>query len=112
MEDKGLFKLLLGLFILGAIIYGVIIDCTHIGKTHHYEVIDKRETVGSHFSITDKGVRTDYNILFKRIDNGRMFSCKDVEYEDYISYELHRKYAITEQEMQRLSGIYNRDFYK
>ncbi len=77
-----------------------------------YEVIDKRESVGSHFSIINKGVRTDYNIIFKRIDNGKLFPCKDVEYGDYIQYQLNYKYSITEEDMQRLSGIYNRDFYK
>ena len=66
----------------------------------------------SHFSIINKGVRTDYNIIFKRIDNGKLFPCKDVEYEDYIQYQLNRKYDITEEDMQELSGIYNRDFYK
>lgn len=77
-----------------------------------HEVIDKRESVGSHFSIINKGVRTDYNIIFKRIDNGKLFPCKDVEYGDYIQYQLNYKYSITEEDMQRLSGIYNRDFYK
>lgn len=38
--------------------------------------------------------------------------CKDVEYGDYIQYQLNYKYSITEEDMQRLSGIYNRDFYK
>lgn len=84
----------------------------HKGKTFWYEVIDKRESVGSHFSIINKGVRTDYNIIFKRIDNGKLFPCKDVEYGDYIQYQLNYKYSITEEDMQRLSGIYNRDFYK
>lgn len=37
---------------------------------------------------------------------------KDVEYGDYIQYQLNYKYSITEEDMQRLSGIYNRDFYK
>lgn len=36
----------------------------------------------------------------------------DVEYGDYIQYQLNRKYYITEEDMQKLSGIYNRDFYK
>lgn len=87
-------------------------DRSHKGKTFWYEVIDKRESVGSHFSIINKGVRTDYNIIFKRIDNGKLFPCKDVEYGDYIQYQLNYKYSITEEDMQRLSGIYNRDFYK
>lgn len=37
---------------------------------------------------------------------------KDVEYEVYIRYQLNGKYAITEEEMQRLSRIYNSDCYK
>ena len=36
----------------------------------------------------------------------------DVEYGDYIQYQLNYKYSITEEDLQRLSGIYNRDFYK
>ena len=47
-----------------------------------------------------------------RNDNGKLFPCKDVEYGDYIQYQLHYKYSITEEDMQNLSGIYNRDFYK
>lgn len=47
-----------------------------------------------------------------RNDNGKLFPCKDVEYGDYIQYQLNRKYYITEEDMQKLSGIYNRDFYK
>lgn len=106
------FKLLFILFILGIFAYMGINDRSHKGKTFWYEVIDKRESVGSHFSIINKGVRTDYNIIFKRIDNGKLFPCKDVEYGDYIQYLLHHKYSITEEDMQELSGIYNRDFYK
>lgn len=30
-------------------------DRSHKGKTFWYEVIDKRESVGSHFSIINKG---------------------------------------------------------
>lgn len=106
-KDNYFFKLLFILFILG-----IFADRSHKGKTFWYEVIDKRESVGSHFSIINKGVRTDYNIIFKRIDNGKLFPCKDVEYGDYIQYQLNYKYSITEEDMQRLSGIYNRDFYK
>lgn len=47
-----------------------------------------------------------------RNDNGKVLACKDVEYGDYIQYQLNRKYYITEEDMQKLSGIYNRDFYK
>ena len=36
----------------------------------------------------------------------------ELEYGDYIQYQLNRKYYITEEDMQKLSGIYNRDFYK
>ena len=96
-KDNYFFKLLFILFILGIFAYMGINDRSHKGKTFWYEVIDKRESVGSHFSIINKGVRTDYNIIFKRIDNGK---------------QLNYKYSITEEDMQRLSGIYNRDFYK
>ena len=111
-KDNYFFKLLFILFILGIFAYMGINDRSHKGKTFWYKVIDKRESVGSHFSIINKGVRTDYNIIFKRIDNGKLFPCKDVEYGDYIQYQLNYKYSITEEDMQRLSGIYNRDFYK
>ena len=111
-KDNYLFKLLFFLFIIGVVVYVAIDDSSHKGKTFCYEVIDKRESVESHFSIINKGVRTDYNIVFKRIDNGKLFPCKDVEYGDYIQYKLNRKYYITEEDMQKLSGIYNRDFYK
>ena len=111
-KDNYFFKLLFILFILGIFAYMGINDRSHKGKTFWYEVIDKRESVGSHFSIINKGVRTDYNIIFKRIDNGKLFPCKDVEYGDYIQYQLNYKYSITEEDMQRLSGIYNRDIYK
>lgn len=111
-KDNYFLKLLFVLFIIGVVVYVAIDDSSHKGKTYWYEVIDKRESVGSHFSIINKGVRTDYNIVFKRIDNGKLFPCKDVEYRDYIQYQLNRKYYITEEDMQKLSGIYNRDFYK
>lgn len=111
-KDNYLFKLLFFLFIIGVVVYAAIDDSSHKDKTFWYEVIDKRESVGSHFTIINKGVRTDYNIVFKRIDNGKLFPCKDVEYGDYIQYQLNRKYYITEEDMQKLSGIYNRDFYK
>lgn len=112
--DKELFKLIVGLMFTGVFIFAVINHSDHIdmSKTHQYQVIDKRETVGSHFSIFNKGVRTDYNIVFKRTDNSSIFSCKDVEYEVYIRYQLNGKYAITEEEMQRLSRIYDSDCYK
>ena len=111
-KDNYLFKLLFFLFIIGVVVYVAIDDSSHKGKTFWYEVIDKRESVGSHFTIINKGVRTDYNIVFKRIDNGKLFPCKDVEYGDYIQYQLNRKYYITEEDMQKLSGIYDRNFYK
>lgn len=111
-KDNYFLKLLFVLFIIGVVVYAAIDDSSHKGKTFCYEVIDKRESVGSHFSIINKGMRTDYNIVFKRIDNGKLFPCKDVEYGDYIQYQLNRKYYITEEDMQKLSGIYNRDFYK
>ena len=111
-KDSYFFKLLFVLFIIGVVVYAAIDDSSHKDKTFWYEVIDKRESVGSHFTIINKGVRTDYNIVFKRIDNGKLFPCKDVESGDYIQYQLNRKYYITEEDMQKLSGIYNRDFYK
>lgn len=66
-KDNYFFKLLFILFILGIFAYMGINDRSHKGKTFWYEVIDKRESVGSHFSIINKGVRTDYNIIFKRL---------------------------------------------
>ena len=111
-KDNYFFKLLFFLFIIGVVVYAAIDDSSHKDKTFWYEVIDKRESVGSHFTIINKGVRTYYNIVFKRIDNGTLFPCKDVEYGDYIQYHLNRKYYITEEDMQKLSGIYDRNFYK
>lgn len=112
MTDKDFGTLIIAVFIIVAFICAIILDEPYVDRTYQYEVIDKRETVGSHFSIANKGVRTDYNITFKRIDNGRIFSCEDVDYEDYVQYNLNRKYTITEYNMKRLSGVFNEDFYK
>lgn len=112
MTDKDFGTLITAVFIIVAFTCAIILDEPYVDRTYQYEVIDKRETVGSHFSIANKGVRTDYNITFKRIDNGRIFSCEDVDYEDYVQYNLNRKYTITEYNMKRLSGVFNEDFYK
>lgn len=112
MTDKDFGTLIFAVFIIVAFICAIILDEPYVDRTYQYEVIDKRETVGSHFSIANKGVRTDYNITFKRIDNGRIFSCEDVDYEDYVQYNLNGKYTITEYNMKRLSGVFNGDFYK
>lgn len=112
MTDKDFNTLIISVFIIVVFICAIIPDKPYVDITYQYEVIDKRETVGSHFSIANKGVRTDYNITFKRIDNGRIFSCEDVDYEDYVQYNLNRKYTITEYNMKRLSGVFNEDFYK
>ena len=49
--EKGdyFFKLLFILFIIGVFAYATIDEISHKGKTFWYEVIDKRESVGSHF---------------------------------------------------------------
>lgn len=112
MTDKDFNTLIISVFIIVVFICAIILDKPYVDRTYQYEVIDKRETVGSHFSIANKGVRTDYNITFKRIDNGRIFLCEDVDYEDYVQYNLNRKYTITEYNMERLSGVFNEDFYK
>ncbi len=112
MIYKDFGTLIIAFFIIVAFIFVAIIDGPYVDKTYQYQVIDKRETVGSHFSITNKGIRTDYNITFKRIDNGRIFSCEDVDYEDYVQYKLNRKYTIEEDKMKSLSGVFNENFYK
>lgn len=112
MTDKDLKTLIIAAFIIVVFTCAIILDEPHVDRTYQYEVIDKRETVGSHFSIANKGIRTDYNVTFKRIDNGRIFSCEDVDYKDYVQYHLNRKYTITEYNMKRLSGVFNEDFYK
>lgn len=70
MTDKDFNTLIISVFIIVVFICAIILDEPYVDRTYQYEVIDKRETVGSHFSIANKGVRTDYNITFKRIDNG------------------------------------------
>ena len=67
-KDNYFFKLLFILFILGIFAYMGINDRSHKGKTFWYEVIDKRESLGSHFSIINKGVRRNINIRTKRKD--------------------------------------------
>lgn len=112
MKDDGFYGLIICCIAIVVITSAIILNDPYVDRTYQYKVIDKRETVGSHFSIANKGVRTDYNITFKRIDNGRIFSCEDVDYEDYVQYKLNRKYTITEDNMKRLSGVFNEDFYK
>lgn len=112
MKDDGFYGLIICCIVIVVFTSAIILHDPCVDRTYQYKVIDKRETVGSHFSIANKGVRTDYNITFKRIDNGRIFSCEDVDYEDYVQYNLNRKYTITEYNMKRLSGVFNEDFYK
>lgn len=112
MKDDGFYGLIICCIVIVVFICAIILDDPYVDRTYQYKVIDKRETAGSHFSIANKGVRTDYNLTFKRIDNGRIFSCEDVDYEDYVQYQLNRNYTITEYNMKRLSGVFNEDFYK
>lgn len=65
LKDDGFYGLIICCIAIVVITSAIILNDPYVDRTYQYKVIDKRETVGSHFSIANKGVRTDYNITFK-----------------------------------------------
>lgn len=70
-----------------------------------FKILKKTETVGTHYQFfsLDKynhtRVRTEYNVIARNARTSEVFVFKDIDIEDYYSFDVNKTYAISKHKL-------------